>query len=77
MHSFRSVSLNEVQGIFHKLDSSKSYGDQLLLLAKAFSVSLEVISEDRTGLREITTPAKTLLEQLRKLGVCRASIGSI
>ena len=71
------VSLNEIQGIFHKLDGSKSYGDQLLLLAKAFSVPLEVISEDRTGLREITTSAKNLIEQLQKLGVCRASVGNI
>lgn len=69
--------MNEVQGVFQKLDTSKSYGDQLLILAKAFSVSLEVISEDRTGLREITTTTAHLLERLRKLGVCRASIDSV
>ena len=66
----------EIQTILHKLDGSKSYEDQLLLLSKAFGVSIEVISEDRTGLRDITTNTSLLLEQLTKVGLCKSSIGN-
>lgn len=69
------ISLNEVQSIIHKIASeSKNYEDQLILLARAFSVSLEVISEDKSGLRDITTHTAHLIEQLRKLGVSRAAL---
>ncbi len=66
----------EIQSILQKLDGSKSYEDQLLLLSKAFGVSIEVISEDRTGLRDITTHSTQLLEQLRKVGLCKSSNGN-
>ncbi len=66
----------EIQSILHKLDDSKSYEDQLLLLSKTFGVSIEVISEDRTGLRDITTHTTHLLEQLRKIGFCKSSSGN-
>lgn len=69
------VSLSEVQTILHKIvNESKNYEDQLILLARAFSVSLEVISEDKSGLRDITAPTAHLVEQLRKLGVSRAAL---
>ncbi len=45
--------MNEVQAVLQKLDPDKCYEDRLLLLAKVFSVSLEIISEDKS---EITTP---------------------
>lgn len=66
----------EVQSVLQKLDGARGYEDQLLLLSKAFGVSIEVISEDKTGLREITTHTTQLLEQLRKVGLCRYSNGN-
>lgn len=69
------VSLSEVQTVLHKIvNDSKNYEDQLLLLARAFSVSLEVISEDKSGLRDITAPTTQLLEQLKKLGVSKSAL---
>lgn len=66
--------MSEVQGLFHKLNISKNYEDQLLILAKVFSVSLEIIAEDKTGLREITVSTTQLLEQLKKHGISRSAI---
>lgn len=74
-YRFSIVSLSEVQAVLHKVvNESKNYEDQLLLLARAFSVSLEVISEDKSGLRDITTHTVQLLEQLRKLGVSKSAL---
>ncbi len=61
--------MNEVQAVLQKLDPDKCYEDRLLLQAKVFSVSLEIISEDKS---EITTPTSLLLEQMNKIGVFRS-----
>ena len=61
--------------MLHKIvGDSKNYEDQLLLLARVFSVSLEVISEDKSGLRDITTTTTHLIEQLKKLGVSKSAL---
>ncbi len=71
-YKHRVVNMNEVQAVLQKLDPDKCYEDRLLLLAKVFSVSLEIISEDKSGLREITTPTSLLLEQMNRIGVFRS-----
>ena len=71
----RTLSANELQTVLQKLDPSMTYEDQLVLLAKAFSVSLEAVSEDRSGLWEITTPADKLLDQLKRNGAHRSGVG--
>lgn len=69
---FRTMSLGDMHALVQKLDGLKSYEEQLLLCARAFSTTVdEIISEDRTGLRDITIPTVQLLEQLSKIGIYR------